>query len=217
MSISENLEKILNTLPASVKLVAVSKFKSEQDIAEAYAIGQRIFGESRALELRDKYNNLPKDIEWHFIGHLQTNKIKYIIPFVSLIHSVDSVGLLKEIDAYAKKVGRVVECLIQVHISQEETKFGFSYEECVELFNDYDSLELENVKIVGLMGMATNTDDMEQVRLEFKSLKSLYDRLNAEKKLGFSVLSMGMSSDYEIAIKEGSTMVRIGSSIFGSR
>lgn len=217
MSISENLEKILNTLPASVKLVAVSKFKPEQDIAEAYAKGQRIFGESRALELRDKYNNLPKDIEWHFIGHLQTNKIKYIIPFVSLIHSVDSVGLLKEIDAYAKKAGRVVECLIQVHISQEETKFGFSYEECVELFNNYDSLELENVKIVGLMGMATNTDDMEQVRLEFKSLKSLYDRLNTEKKLGFSVLSMGMSSDYELAIKEGSTMVRIGSSIFGSR
>lgn len=217
MSISENLEKILNTLPASVKLVAVSKFKPEQDIAEAYANGQRIFGESRALELRDKYNNLPKDIEWHFIGHLQTNKIKYIIPFVSLIHSVDSVGLLKEIDAYAKKAGRVVECLIQVHISQEETKFGFSYEECVELFNNYDSLELENVKIVGLMGMATNTDDMEQVRLEFKSLKSLYDRLNTEKKLGFSVLSMGMSSDYELAIKEGSTMVRIGSSIFGSR
>lgn len=217
MSISENLEKILNTLPASVKLVAVSKFKPEQDIAEAYAKGQRIFGESRALELRDKYNNLPKDIEWHFIGHLQTNKIKYIIPFVSLIHSVDSVGLLKEIDTYAKKAGRVVECLIQVHISQEETKFGFSYEECVELFNNYDSLELENVKIVGLMGMATNTDDMEQVRLEFKSLKSLYDRLNIEKKLGFSVLSMGMSSDYELAIKEGSTMVRIGSSIFGSR
>lgn len=216
-SIAYNIRQTKASLPDDVTLVAVSKFKSCDDIMEAYGAGQRVFGESRALELRDKHEALPKDIQWHFIGHLQTNKIKYIIPFVALIHSIDSIKLLEEVDAQASNHERSVDCLLQVHISQEETKFGFTYDECRAVLKDLADAPLANVNVVGLMGMATNTDDMDVVRNEFAGLKAFFKEARAMMPQRLSVLSMGMSEDYEVAVQEGTTMVRIGSKIFGLR
>ena len=220
MSILRNIQQIRNHIPANVKLVCVSKFHPESAVLEAYEAGERIFGESRVQELLDKQPNLPADIHWHFIGHLQTNKIKYIVPFVDLIHGVDSLKVLKEIDKQAENAGRVVSCLLQVHIAQEETKFGFSAGELAEMLESDEFREMKNVVISGLMGMATLTDNSSQIRQEFRKLKVLRDEI---KQLYFTLnnsfteLSMGMSDDYLIAIEEGSTMIRIGTSIFGVR
>ena len=220
MSVLRNIQEIRNHIPANVKLVCVSKFHPESAVLEAYEAGERIFGESRVQELLDKQPNLPADIHWHFIGHLQTNKIKYIVPFVDLIHGVDSLKVLQEIDKQAEKVGRVVPCLLQVHIAQEETKFGFSAGELAEMLESDEFREMKNVVISGLMGMATLTDNSSQIRQEFRKLKVLRDEI---KQLYFTLnnsfteLSMGMSDDYLIAIEEGSTMIRIGTSIFGVR
>lgn len=220
MSILRNIQQIRNHIPANVKLVCVSKFHPESAVLEAYEAGERIFGESRVQELLDKQPNLPADIHWHFIGHLQTNKIKYIVPFVDLIHGVDSLKVLKEIDKQAENAGRVVSCLLQVHIAQEETKFGFSAGELAEMLESDEFREMKNVEISGLMGMATLTDNSSQIRQEFRKLKVLRDEI---KQLYFTLnnsfteLSMGMSDDYLIAIEEGSTMIRIGTSIFGVR
>lgn len=216
-SIADNIRQTKASLPDDVTLVAVSKFKSCDDIMEAYGAGQRVFGESRALELRDKHEALPKDIQWHFIGHLQTNKIKYIIPFVTLIHSIDSLKLLEEVDAQARNHGRSVDCLLQVHISQEETKYGFTYDECRAVLKELAVAPLANVNVVGLMGMATNTDDMDVVCNEFAGLKAFFEEARTMMPQRLSVLSMGMSEDYEVAVQEGTTMVRIGSKIFGLR
>lgn len=220
MSIAQNIQEIRKNIPQNVSLVCVSKFHPENAILEAYNCGERIFGESRVQELLAKQTKLPADIQWHFIGHLQSNKIKLILPTVSLIHGVDSFNLLKEINSRALKAGRVVSCLLQVHIAREETKFGFSMEEIRQMLSGIEFGSLENVQINGLMGMATLTDDKEQIRAEFRTLKQLYDELKREyfqNNENFCELSMGMSDDYQIAIDEGSTMVRIGSSIFGMR
>ena len=220
MSIAQNIQEIRKNIPANVSLVCVSKFHPENAILEAYNCGERIFGESRVQELQAKQTKLPADIQWHFIGHLQSNKIKLILPTVSLIHGVDSFNLLKEINSRALKAGRVVSCLLQVHIAREETKFGFSIEEIRQMLSGIEFGSLENVQINGLMGMATLTDDKEQIRAEFRTLRQLYDELKREyfqNNENFLELSMGMSDDYQIAIDEGSTMVRIGSSIFGMR
>ena len=220
MSIAQNIQEIRKNIPANVSLVCVSKFHPENAILEAYNCGERIFGESRVQELLAKQTKLPADIKWHFIGHLQSNKIKLILPTVSLIHGVDSSNLLKEINSRALKAGRVVSCLLQVHIAREETKFGFSMEEIRQMLSGNEFGSLENVQINGLMGMATLTDDKEQIRAEFRTLRQLYDELKREyfqNNENFCELSMGMSDDYQIAIDEGSTMVRIGSSIFGMR
>lgn len=220
MSIAQNIQEIRKNIPANVSLVCVSKFHPENAILEAYNCGERIFGESRVQELLAKQTKLPADIQWHFIGHLQSNKIKLILPTVSLIHGVDSSNLLKEINSRALKAGRVVSCLLQVHIAREETKFGFSIEEIHQMLSGIEFGSLENVQINGLMGMATLTDDKEQIRAEFRTLRQLYDELKREyfqNNENFLELSMGMSDDYQIAIDEGSTMVRIGSSIFGMR
>lgn len=217
--IQENIHKIQQTLPENVLLLAVSKTKPESDIMQAYEIGCRHFGENKVQEMTRKYGNLPHDIQWHLIGHLQTNKVKYIAPFVSLIHSVDSFNLLETIDKEAQKVQRIIPCLLQFHIATEETKFGLSLEEA-EAFLKTDSFKnLKNVEIVGVMGMASFTDNKEQVRNEFKSLKSIFDVLHAKyfPSASFKEISMGMSEDYQIAVEEGSTIVRIGSSIFGAR
>lgn len=213
MSITKNIQEIKEDLPKGVTLVAVSKTKSTEDILEAYATGQRIFGENRVQEMVGKWEKLPKDIEWHMIGHLQRNKVKYMASFVSLIHGVDSLKLLKEINKQAKKNNRIIPCLLQMHIAEEDTKFGLDQEELEEILNAKD---LENVELIGLMGMATFTDDQNRIRNEFKSLKRVYDRVKSERP-GTTVLSMGMSGDYKIAIEEGGNMVRIGSSIFGAR
>ncbi len=227
-AIAKNLQNITSTLPNYVTLVAVSKTKPVSDILEAYYAGQRVFGENYVQELVDKHQQLPNDIQWHFIGHLQSNKVKYIAPFVSLIHGVDSFKLLKEINKQAKKHNRIVECLLQIHIAEEETKFGLDENELEEMLThltdgkagvQHDKNEFQNIKIIGLMGMATFTDDKTQINKEFQYLKSLFDKY---KKLStvncqLSTISMGMSSDYQLAIKCGSTMVRIGSSIFGGR
>lgn len=220
MSVAQNIQEIRKNIPANVSLVCVSKFHPENAILEAYNCGERIFGESRVQELLAKQTKLPADIQWHFIGHLQSNKIKLILPTVSLIHGVDSSNLLKEINSRALKAGRVVSCLLQVHIAREETKFGFSIEEIHQMLSGIEFGSLENVQINGLMGMATLTDDKEQIRAEFRTLRQLYDELKREyfqNNENFCELSMGMSDDYQIAIDEGSTMVRIGSSIFGMR
>ena len=216
MSIAENLKSILNDLPESVTLVAVSKTKPISDLQEAYAEGQRIFGENRVQEMTEKWDKMPKDIEWHMIGHLQRNKVKYMAEYVSLIHGVDSPRLLKEINKQAEKNGRTISCLLQVHIAEEDSKFGFDEKELLELVDNEEFKQYKHVKIKGLMGMATFTDNKEQVRREFKGLAALYSKLKSSYP-HFSILSMGMSGDYQIAIEEGSTMVRIGSSIFGSR
>lgn len=217
MSVGENLERVRQSLPENVTLVAVSKFKPDKDILEAYGKGQRIFGESRALEVRDKHERLPKDIEWHFIGHLQTNKVKYIAPFVTLIHGVDSLNLLREIGHQAARTGRIIDCLLQVHISDEETKFGFSFDECREAVKTITEERPENIRIKGLMGMAAYTDNMDEVRREFRALKDLFEEIKRTSMPDIDTLSMGMSDDYLIAVQEGSTMVRVGSMIFGER
>ena len=220
MNISQNIDKVLKSIPENVKLIAVSKTKPQEDIVEAYEGGYRIFGENKPQELKQKYEGLPKDIEWHFIGHLQTNKVKYIAEFVHLIHAVDSVKLLKEINKQALKHNRVVNCLLQFHIADEESKFGYNLSEAKSLLNSEEFKSLENINIVGVMGMATFTDNQDQVRSEFKQLKKNYDDLKLEffqEKNDFTEISMGMSGDYKIAIEEGSTMVRVGSSIFGAR
>lgn len=218
--ISENLLKVKSNLPSDVTLVAVSKTKPNEAILEAYETGHRIFGENRVQELTDKYEALPKDIEWHMIGNLQTNKVKYIAPFVSLIHGVDSFKLLKEINKRAKNEERVIDVLIQFHIAQEDTKSGFTFEEAKEMFESNDFVDLENVNIRGVMGMATFTDNKEKVQDEFRTLNNYFEVFRSHYfkfNDNFSVISMGMSGDYEIAIEEGSNMVRIGSTIFGER
>jgi len=219
MSIANSLKSIIAELPDNVTLVAISKTHPPEVVMEVYNAGQRVFGENKVQELVAKHEELPKDIEWHMVGHLQTNKVKYIAPFVHLIHSVDSLKLLKEINKQAKKADRQINCLLQVHIAEEDTKFGFSAAELKEMLDSDTFAQLSHVKVVGLMGMATFTDNTEQVRREFRSLSNLYADLKATyfSSSDFSILSMGMSGDYSIAIQEGSTMVRIGSSIFGER
>ena len=218
--IKDNIEKIRATLPDSVTLVAVSKTKPVSDLQEAYDANQRIFGENHALEMRDKHEDLPKDIQWHFIGHLQTNKIKYIIPFVTLIHSIDSANLLEAVNKEAKKHDRVVDCLLQFHIAQEETKFGLDMEEARQLLDSEAFKAMQNVRICGVMGMATFTDDEAEIHKEFKHLKTIFDTLKTEYFADqplFKEISMGMSDDYPIAVEEGATLVRVGSKIFGTR
>ena len=216
----EKYDEIRASLPAGVRLVAVSKFKPAEDIAALYQHGQRVFGENHAKGMKAKHGVLPQDIEWHFIGHLQTNKIKYIAPYVSLIHSIDSFDLLKEVNKHAVKNNRVIPCLLQFHIANEETKFGFTFEECEAMLNDPGFIELKNVEIHGVMGMATFTDNMEQVREEFQHLHQIFQELKTiyfAQNPDFKEISMGMSEDYTIAIEEGSTLIRIGSAIFGPR
>ena len=218
--VKENLKKVLKTVPKGVVLVAVSKTKPVEDIQEAYDAGQRVFGENHALEMRDKHEVLPKDIDWHFIGHLQTNKIKYIIQYVRLIHSIDTFNLLQAVNKEAAKHDRVIDCLLQFHIAEEETKFGLNMEEAEDILDSDIFKAMKNVRICGVMGMATNTDDMVQVRKEFKHLKEIFTTLKTKyftDSEWFKEISMGMSHDYPIAIEEGSTMVRVGSKIFGER
>lgn len=213
----KNLEQILSELkPFHAKLVAVSKTKPVEMIKEVYDYGHKTFGENYVLELSEKYEALPEDIEWHFIGHLQSNKVKYIAPFVSLIESVDSLKLLKEINKEAKKNNRIIDCLLQIHIAKEETKFGFSFTEVEQIFQTGELKSLENINIKGLMGMATLTEDQDQIRKEFKSLSNFFSALRTSNPV-LQTLSMGMTSDYKIALEEGSNMVRIGSAIFGER
>jgi len=219
-SIHQNIQSVRQHIPSHVRLVCVSKFHPNESIIEAYESGERIFGESKVQELCGKQETLPQDISWHFIGHLQTNKIKYIVPFVSLIHGVDSYKLLEEINKQAAKAGKVVNCLLQMHIAQEETKFGFSKEELLEVMESGAWQELKNVSICGLMGMATFTSNSEQIRTEFCGLKTLFDQVKTTyfvDESSFCELSMGMSDDYQLAIEEGSTLVRVGSRIFGNR
>lgn len=214
----KSIRQQLKATPA--KLVAVSKTKPAWAILELYNKGQRAFGENKVQEMVAKYEQLPKDIEWHFIGHLQTNKVKYIAPFVQCIHSVDSLKLLNEINKQAKKNDRFIDCLMQFHIAEEESKFGLDQSEAAEILDAPELKELENIRITGVMGMATFTENMEQVRKEFKNLKSIFDHLKRAyfpDKEYFKEISMGMSGDYEIAVEEGSTMVRIGTLIFGIR
>ena len=220
MSISDNLVDVRQSLPENVVLVAVSKTHPVEAVMEAYNAGQRVFGENKVQEMVAKYEAMPKDIDWHLIGHLQTNKVKFVAPFVKLIHSVDSLKLLGVINRDACGVNRVIDCLLQVHIAQEETKFGFSDDELMLLLKSNDIKAMPNVRIVGLMGMASLTDNMEQVRAEFAHLRALFDEVKANIFHGcpwFKEISMGMSHDYHIAVDEGSTMVRVGSSIFGQR
>ena len=220
MSISSEIERLNNELPSTVKLVAVSKFNPSEAIMEAYQAGQRIFGESRPQELLQKVQELPSDIQWHFIGHLQTNKLKMVLPYAPLIHSVDSERLLKEINKYAVKNGLKVKCLLELFVAQEETKQGFSKEELLALMDSMQNEPLEGVEICGLMGMASFVDDQQQIRGEFAALKETFDQIR-EKYISthpnFNELSMGMSGDYKIAVEMGSTMVRIGTTIFGAR
>ncbi len=218
--IAENLIKFREKLPEGVKLVAVSKTKPVEDIMEAYNAGQRVFGENRAQELMEKHKHVPDDVLWHMVGHLQRNKVKYIADFVHMIESVDSLRLLRAVNKEAKKADRVINCLLQFHIAKEETKFGFSPEELDDIMQSKVLDDLENVNIMGVMGMATFTDDMDKVRGEFKFLKSVFENLKSKyfhSKKDFSELSMGMSGDYKVAIEEGSTMVRVGTNIFGAR
>jgi PLP dependent protein len=219
-SIKENILSLKSKLPATVSLVAVSKTKPNKAILEAYNTGHRLFGENKVQELIKKQEELPKDIEWHFIGHLQSNKVKFIAPFISLIHAVDSLKLLQVINKEAIGNKRVINCLIQCKIASEESKFGLSVEEIYDLLESSVFSELEHVNILGVMGMASYTDDVAQVRREFKLLKDTFDRLKINlfsEKQDFTVVSMGMSHDYGIAIEEGATMIRVGSSIFGER
>lgn len=221
MSITTNIEEIQNELqPVGVTLVAVSKTKPIEDIQEAYNAGQRIFGENMVQEMVDKYEQLPKDIKWHLIGHLQTNKVKYIAPFVAMIESVDSLKVLKEINKHAQKHDRVIDCLLQIYIADEDTKFGLDHVELIELLESQEFTELQNVRIRGLMGIATNTENEKVIKEEFYELKMLFDGIKVSyfrKEDSFDTLSMGMSSDYKIAIEQGSNMVRMGSTLFGKR
>lgn len=226
MSIQQNLLQIKSQLPSNVTLVAVSKTKPVEDLMEAYNAGQRIFGENKIQEMTEKWQQMPKDIEWHMIGHVQSNKVKYMVPYVKLIHGVDSLKLLKEINRQAVRWRKNINCLLQIHIAEEETKFGLDENELLELLNSDEFKEMTNIKVIGLMGMATFTDNQEQIKKEFDYLKSLFDKfvtLSAVEgqlltpNLKLETLSMGMSGDYQLAIECGSTMVRIGSSIFGGR
>jgi pyridoxal phosphate enzyme (YggS family) len=222
MSIAKNLTEIKSQLPAQVTLVAVSKTKPVADLMEAYNAGQRIFGENKIQEMTDKWEVMPKDIKWHMIGHVQSNKVKLMAEYVSLIHGVDSLKLLQEINKQAKKHNRIIDCLLQIHIAEEETKFGLDEEEINQVLKQVqnDESEFENIRIVGLMGMATFTENQNQIEKEFNHLKSIFDKLSKipfTHNLKPNILSMGMSGDYQLAISCGSTMVRIGSSIFGTR
>ena len=220
MSISSEIEKLNKELPSTVKLVAVSKFNPSEAIMEAYQAGQRIFGESRPQELLQKVQELPCDIQWHFIGHLQTNKLKMVLPYASLIHSVDSERLLMEINKYAVKNNLKVKCLLELFVAQEETKQGFSKEELMQLMDKLQQEPLEGVEICGLMGMASFVEDQQQIRGEFAALKEAFDQIRKKyisTHPNFNELSMGMSGDYRIAVEMGSTMVRIGTTIFGAR
>lgn len=216
MSIQQNLKYIQSQLPSKVTLVAVSKTKPNQMLLEAYEAGQRDFGENYVQELVDKYEQLPKDIRWHFIGHLQSNKVKYIAPFVYLIHGVESLKLLQEINKQGLKHNRVIKYLLQIYIAKEDTKFGLSYEECEQLLNSEVYANLKNVELMGLMAMASNTDNQTQIKKEFERLKTFADDLKA-KGFNMAYLSFGMSNDYSLAIACGSNMIRVGSLIFGER
>jgi len=221
MSIADNIISLKKeTDNSGVILLAVSKTKPAEDIQQAYDAGQRIFGENQVQELVDKYEQLPKDIEWHLIGHLQSNKVKYIAPFISMIQSVDSLKLLQEINKHALKHGRVINCLLQIYIADEETKFGLGFDEAIELLRSDEFAELKNIRVRGLMGIATNTDKEKQIGEEYYELDMFFKGIKQSffrKEKSFDTLSMGMSSDYKIAIEKGSTMVRLGSTIFGSR
>jgi pyridoxal phosphate enzyme (YggS family) len=226
MLIAQNLTEIKSQLPAHVTLVAVSKTKPVSDLMEAYHAGQRIFGENKIQEMTEKWEQMPKDILWHMIGHVQTNKVKFMAEYVSLIHGVDSFKLLEEINKQAQKHNRVIDCLLQIHIAEEETKFGLNEEELEEILKQvqHDSDNFSNIRIVGLMGMATFTENTAQIEKEFKHLKNVFDEIrrdainrDSNQNTDFTILSMGMSGDYQLAISCGSTMVRIGSSIFGGR
>lgn len=220
MSIADKFLEVSSTIPSDVKLVAVSKTKPNEDILEVYSTGHKIFGENKVQDLVRKKEELPDDIEWHFIGHLQSNKVKYIAPFVSLIHAVDSLKLLRTINKEGKKINRDIPCLLQFHVADEDTKFGLSFEEAVDILESAEYKEMDFVNITGIMGMATFTDSEGQVRDEFSTLKDIFEKLKDrfyETDDSFKEISMGMSEDYLIAIEEGSTMVRVGSNIFGSR
>ncbi|KAF5078459.1 Pyridoxal phosphate homeostasis protein [anaerobic digester metagenome] len=220
MSVSDNLNKVKQHVPSHVTLVAISKTHPIDQIMEAYNAGQRVFGENKVQEMVSKQEAMPKDIQWHLVGHLQSNKIKYIAPFVTLIHSVDSLKLLVAINKEAVKANRVIDCLLQVYIAEEETKFGLSVEELTELLESEEYKQLTHVRVCGVMGMATFTDNEDQIRKEFKSLKTIFTNLKNSyfpNTDSFRHISMGMSGDYAIAIEEGSTMIRVGSSIFGHR
>ena len=220
MNIENNINILRQNMIDGCRLIAISKTKPVEMILEAYHAGQGLFGENRVQEIVAKYETLPKDIEWHMIGHLQSNKVKMIAPFIHLIHSVDSLGLLEEINKQAAKFGRKISCLLQVHIAKEETKFGFSSEEIQDVFNGHAIDKFNSIQITGLMGMATFTDNREQVRSEFKSLRALFDKLRSSAlppNAQMTELSMGMSGDYTIAMEEGSTLIRVGSAIFGGR
>lgn len=214
MTVAENIHKIKSELPPHVTLIAVSKTKPVDVIMEAYNAGHKIFGENKVQEMAGKYEQMPKDIQWHLIGHLQTNKVKYIAPFVNLIHSVDSLKLLAEINKQAQKNSRTIDCLLQVHIAKEETKFGMDFEEVEALLGSSGLGSMQNINVRGLMGMATFTENEQTIRSEFRSLAAFFKSI---QRPGFDILSMGMSGDYRIAVEEGSTMIRVGSSIFGSR
>ena len=220
MSIANRLLSIKEKLPAGVRIVAVSKFHPGEAIQEAYATGHRVFGESKVQELQLKHQALPEDIEWHFIGHLQTNKVKFIASFISLIHGIDSLKLLREVDKQAGINGRIIPCLLQIHIAEEESKFGFLPEECRNMLLSDEYKSLKNILVVGLMGMATYTDDEKQIRKEFRQLHTLFNDLKTaffSNSSSFKELSMGMSDDYPVAVEEGSTLIRVGTSIFGER
>ncbi len=219
MKIKQNIQNIKSKLPKNVSLVAVSKTKPVSDLMEAYDAGQRIFGENKIQEMTEKYEAMPKDIQWHMIGHVQRNKVKYMAPFVSLIHGGDSFKLLKEINKQAKKYDRIIDCLLQIKIAEEDSKFGISASEASEIIQSKAFSDLKQIHITGVMGMATFTDDENQIRKEFNLLKSTFDDLKKHEaeNCHLEIISMGMSGDYELAIESGSTMIRVGSSIFGSR
>ena len=220
MNISKNIKEFQLKTPKNVTLVAVSKTKPNEDLQEAYDAGQRVFGENKIQEMADKYNSLPKDIQWHMIGHLQSNKVKYMAHFVDLIHGVDKFKTLKEINKQAKKHDRIINCLLQAKIAKEDSKFGLSFSEIEAILKSTELVELSHIKIVGFMGMATFTDDQEQLSEEFSALKNFFEiqKANTEtENCALEVLSMGMSGDYQLAIENGSTMIRVGSSIFGHR
>ncbi|MGJ1450738.1 YggS family pyridoxal phosphate-dependent enzyme [Sphingobacterium spiritivorum] len=221
MSIAANIEEINQEIKSlGVTLVAVSKTKPNEDILQAYEAGQRVFGENMVQELVEKQEQLPKDIQWHLIGHLQTNKVKYIAPFIHMIESVDSIKLLKEINKHALKHDRIIDCLLQIYIADEESKFGLDHTELIELLRDEEFSSLQNIRIRGLMGIATNTDNEKVIKEEFYELKMLFDGVKSSffrKEDSFDTLSMGMSSDYRLAIEQGSTMIRLGSTVFGKR
>ncbi len=219
MSIKANLLEIQSTLPENVTLVAVSKTKPVSDLMQAYDAGQRIFGENKIQEMTDKWEQMPKDIQWHMIGHVQTNKVKYMAEYVHLIHGIDSLKLLEEINKHAAKHHRIIDCLLQIYIAEEESKFGLDEKELQEMLNSEEFKSLQNINVIGLMGMATFTDNQNQIKNEFSNLKSIFDKLQPQntKNCQLNTISMGMSGDYQLAINCGSTMDRIGSSIFGGR